>query len=183
MPAERSQMRTLLILGALGVTFVLGLWAPLRIRQARAERSLEQLGASIDADRRATVSLMALGQRIVSLDEAAARFNKVVPHQPALAPLLEQLTSNLEEHQVKALDVRPAQIASGADFCAIPIRLSFQGSCQTAFAFLQHVESMDRLIQISQVEMAGDPRRPDDPLEVTIGLTTFCTPGQGGPDK
>ena len=179
MPTDRGQARTLLIVGALILTFVLGLWLPFSLKQARVQRALAALGDEIATDRRSVVSLTALGQQIVFLSQTAARFDKTVPPEPALVSLLGELTTTLEDHQVTALEVQPKKVIEGEAYWLIPIDLSFHGSFEAVTALLTHIEAMDRLMQINRVSVDGYPNRPGSPLEVTMELSAFCMPVKG----
>ena len=185
MPAELQLLRrrTVLILAALALTFVLGLWLPYRVKKGEAERALTMLEAGIDADESVTVNLAALGHQIVTLRQTAARFDKTVPRQPALPSLLGHLTAPLEAREVTDLNVDHGEMSVGDAYTVIPITLSFQGSFETVFAFLRHVESSDRLIQVNGLIAKGNPRAPDSPLVVDIELTTFCMPAKGVPGE
>jgi len=179
MPAERGQIRTLMILGALTVTFVLGLWLPFRAKRVKIEQQLSTLDADIDAEQQGTVGLATIGQKIVSLSHAVARFDKIVPREPELASLLRELTGELENQDVTSLNIVPGKAVEGDNYCLVPISLAFDGSFHVLFGFLGRIESMDRLVQINTIDATGNPDNPDAPLAVRIELSVFYMPTIG----
>lgn len=182
MPAERGQIRTLMILGALGLTFVLGLWLPFRAKRVQIEQTLSKLDADINAEQEDTAGLAAIGQKIVSLSHAVARFDKTVPREPELASLLRELTGELEKQNVTSLDIVPGTVVEGDAYCLIPIALTFEGSFHALFGLLGHIESMDRLVQINTIDAVGNPDSPSALLAVRIELSAFCMPTTGESD-
>ena len=179
MPVERGQIRTLIILFALGLTFVLGLWLPFRAKRMQIEQQLSKLDADINDEQQDTADVAAIGEKIVSLMEVVARFDKTVPPKPEVASLLRGLTGELKEQEVTSLNILPGTIVEGDAYCLAPIVLSFDGSFQSLFELLRHIESMDRLVQINMISATGKPKSPGALLAVRIELSAFYTPASG----
>ena len=182
MPAERGQIRTLMILGALGLTFVLAMWLPFRAKQIQIEQQLSTLDEDISAEQDDTAGLASIGQKIVSLSHAVARFDKTVPREPELASLLRELTGELANQSVTSLDIVPGKAVEGDAYSLVPIALTFDGSFHALFGFLGHIESMDRLVQINTINAVGNPERPGALLAVRIQLIAFYVPTTGDSD-
>ena len=182
MPAERGQIRTLVILGALGLTFVLGLWLPFRAKRTKIEQQLSKLDTAINAEQQGAAGLATIGQKIVSLSHAVARFDKTVPREPELASLMRELTGELENQDVTSLNVVPGKAVEGDAYCLVPIALTFDGSFQALFGLLEQIESMDRLVQINTIDATGNPDNPGAPLPIRIELSAFYMPTTGDSD-
>jgi Tfp pilus assembly protein PilO len=179
MRVEKDQIRALLVLVLLVGAFLGGVWYPIRARQQQIAVEIDAIEQANQTDRTTTVGLPALGERIVELERTVGSMNKVVPRETELASLLRQWSTELETQQVDNQDIQTKPIVHGADYNLIPIEMRFRGSFMSAFRFLRHVEGLNRLIRISELEVRGNPDRPQEPLVIRIKLATFTMPRTG----
>ncbi len=179
MRAEKDQIRAFLVLVLLVGAFVGGVWYPIHSKQKQVAAEIAAIEQANQTDRTTTVGLPALGQQIVAMEHTVDSMDKIVPRETELASLLRQWSTELEAQQVDSQDIQTKPIVRGADYNLIPIEMRFRGSFMSAFRFLRHVEGLNRLIRISELEARGNPDRPDEPLVIRIKLATFTMPRTG----
>jgi len=177
MRVERDQFKAGMVVVGMFVVFGLGVLWPLSRKRANVETSITELDTQISQNRTATVGLTALGEQIVDFQQQIDNSHKIVPRDSELASLLRKWSNELEAQQTTDQDIQTQPTVLGEDYNLIPIRLKFRGSFMAAFRFLRHIESLNRLIRIGQLEVTGNPERPDEPLMIRIELVTFSMPG------
>lgn len=179
MRIERDQVTTMVILLAITIGFALGVWWPLRNWQQGLQVELDTVRQQINSDRGRTVGLTAMGQEVVQLQAAVARHTRVVPRTGELASLIRDISAELKIHQIADPEINTLAAVHGDDYSFVPLTLRFRGSFLPVFRFLRNLESMDRLLRVSRLELSGDPQRPEDGLMVRLELAAFYRPTGG----
>ena len=177
MSIDRDQIKPLLILGGLVAVFILGLWMPLHVKTSRVREQIDQVCEQIGLERAGSESLEELIVRIKKLQVAIDRFDRHIPQDPQLASLLSDLSAQVEALEIVNIKMQQHNLIRGADYQVIPVTLSFQGGYESAFRFVDEIESMHRLVRINRVKFTGDgnPTAADRLLNVTTELDTFSS--------
>ena len=176
MRIDSDQKVTLFILAALGAVFVLALWLPRQAQINELNERIEKHQRQVGYDRRDAAGLTDLAGNVRDLKLAVDTSKNYVPDRSELANLLRQLSAEMVRQELTDRVVQTEAVELGADYNVIPLRLTFRGSYDGAFRFIQYAESMRRLIRINRLAITGRPTRPNEPVSVEIELCTFSAP-------
>lgn len=180
MRAERDQIKTLLIVVGIVAVFVGAVWYPMHRKQTKIRSDIKELSDAIQSGRTATVGLPAMGHQIVLLEQKINGSDKYVPHDPDLASLMRQWTTQLKDNDVRDEEIQTQSVVRGDEFSMIPIKLKFRGSFEAVFSYLRYVEQMNRLSRFNTVKVESSLSKTEEPLRVEIEMCTFYGPGEGG---
>lgn len=179
MRIERDQIVTLGAISGLAILFVLGGWLPMQNRRSQADRQAGEISQQLSGTRQGATGLAKLARDVQALKDQVGDSPRYVPQEGELAGLLRQLSSELADQQVQDQMIQTQSMVSGEDFNLMPVRLTFRGTFPATFAFLRHIEYMDRVVQVNRLEVDGTAGA-DKPLNVILDLSTFSAPMGGG---
>lgn len=199
MRIEKDQLRALLVLSALTLLFVCGLWLPYHFRMRQLQQRIDAAQKQFAADQQATKNLVSLAADVMELKEILSGAQKYVPEQNELADLLKQLSADMQAAagrsdtaggRIYDQEIQTGAITNYANYSILPVTLRFKGSYQALDSFLRRIEAMNRLVRIDKLEVQGKPRSSTDPkatqpaasviqspvLSVFIELSAFFSP-------
>lgn len=175
MRIEKDQIRSVIILLALGAAFYFTAFRPQQAERdeltARIARTQEQLGVN----RQDVSNLSELRRLVEQMRQQAVNAHEAVPTSTELADLLRSLTTELRNQKMIEPEIETEAIIIGEDFNVIPLTLRFRGSFAGLSGFLRTVETLPRLIRIHHVEIDAEPTQPGLPIEVSLQLATFSS--------
>jgi Tfp pilus assembly protein PilO len=151
----------------LAVALFVGLgWWPARrdiaaLRKQIADTQEQILGAAGKAE-----DLARLDTRVKTIQREIASTSKVIPTQGELAELIRQLSATIESSQLRDQSISTELTVQGDNYATLPIRVTFTGEAPNAFGFINAVEAMPRLMQITSMEMSTDK----NPAQVSAQL-------------
>ncbi len=175
MRIEPDQLRTLLIIVALAVVFAGAGWLPQhRQRQAIGQRIIAAQ-STIAANEAQSQSLDRLTSDIRQLGGSLAGTADRIPAQGDIGSLLRDLSlamtrQGLDDQQIVAHSITP-----GSEFSVIPLTLQFKGGFTGVFGLVREVESMQRLVRLTRVELTSDPNKGGE-VTASLELCTFFSP-------
>ncbi|MEX0777601.1 MAG: type 4a pilus biogenesis protein PilO [Phycisphaeraceae bacterium] len=173
---ERDQVRTLMIFAVLGAVFALGLWLPMHYRGGSLRQRVEEAQRQIAGDRARAASLDELDQEIAQLKAALNNSPGQVPQTGELANLLRRVSNLMHAQDLKEQQVVTQSVTQGQDFSIIPLSLEFKGTFTQVARFVREVETMERLIRVTRLEVRGVNKEPGGPVSVGVDLCTFFAP-------
>lgn len=176
MRVEKDQINTMIAIAVLCLAYVLAIWMPQRGRIAEARERLDAAEAALTSGQAGQVSLKQMSADLRELRQSVQNSTKRIPDQSDLPALLRELSGELEDLHVTDRTIQTQAVEKGDDFVVIPIRLTFRGSFAAAYAFMQRVESMDRLVHIGKLELGGDADGQDRPITVRMDMAAFFLP-------
>ena len=163
MGERREQILTVFGVMAVVTLFAFLVVAPRRARLAELDDQVrglaaevsarEQYGATIDERREA---LRQVDRRLVALEEW-------IPASEQLGDFMQRLTTASEQSELRNCSVLPESAYRTSVVEVLPIKMSFSSSFPALYAFLERVESLDRLVRVGEVRT-----RRDEPSSTTV---------------
>ncbi len=181
MRIEKDQKRTLATVGILVAAFVVGLWLPHRLQERRLHQQIKAAQKQLGFDRASSQGLGKLARDVIALREVTDQSQKYVPQETELAPLLRQLSTNLQTLDTSDQVMETETSTTGQDYSVIPVTLKFKGSFPSAFGFIKNIESMRRLVRITRLYARSDASKPGEPLTVEIQICAFSSSSEEAP--
>ena len=114
-------------------------------------------------------------RRSVSIERAAKEATcRRVPGTPGVAELIRSMPCAVDGVEVidrtfSAGGVIPVPGARDVPFDALPLAIELEGTFDSAFRILRHVESLDHLVRVSSVRLSRSSER-EDLLQATLSL-------------
>ena len=173
MRLESDQIKTLAALALLLIGFIAGLWLPTRLERAALQGRIDDHRRQLDDDLFGADSVPELRRHVADLQDLIARSDRQVPPTHDLGPLLGTISARFADHALLDPEILTDTIVRGRDYDVIPLSLRFGGTYDHVYAFLRDVEAMKRLVRVYQLQVTGNPTRPDDPVIVRMRLATF----------
>jgi Tfp pilus assembly protein PilO len=178
---ERDQLRVLIILGVMLSIFMVAFWLPNRLHERRLHAELIKADQHLAGDQRSPDALASMVKQAADLRSLTQQSQKYVPQTDELSQLLRQLSLELEGQHVTGQEIQTGSIVHGEVYSVVPITLRFKGSFPAVYGFLKRIESMNRMVRITRLELDGDAQRTDELLTIRLEIYTFFSkPGQGG---
>ena len=177
---RNEHVRSLAVLGGAALLFAVAVWWPLHASVGRAQAKLAEARAALDAGHAAVAETADLTAKLRTINERRAALAAGVPGQPDLADCLGQLGADLKHvsainPQIKTLPVTDAGVAQ-----VIPFSIEFQSTSSAAFDFVRRVEQAGRIMHVNQLRITRTIDESRIPVRVTMELSTFCRPQDGG---
>jgi len=174
MRIEKDQIHTLAILGGLAVVFALVLWLPLHLRSQQLSERIEHAEEQLGFDRQSTAGLGRLANDVVKLEQIVNGAQKYVPEQAELADFLRNLSTELNDIEVRDREVETLSIVDSKHYSIIPVNLRFRSSFPKVYLLLKQIESHRRLIRVNRLEIDTENDADADGLmSVRMELATF----------
>lgn len=181
MRIEKDQKRALATVGILVVVFAVGLWLPHRLQERRLYQQIQAAQKQLGFDRASSQGLGKLARDVIALREVTDRSQKYVPQQTELAPLLRQLSTDLQVQEAVDQVLETESGRSGQDYSVIPVKLKFKGSFPGTFGFIKSIESMRRLVRVTRLNARMDVTKPNEPLTVEVQVCAFSSSSEEAP--
>lgn len=119
----------------------------------------------------------AIKKQYENFAKQADYFEKRLPSQDQISNLLEDFSSVAESSGVKILKIKPLEAAAAANkqkavnnaYDEFPILIEARAGCHQLGDFVNKIETMDRFIKITDVDVAGidkDPRHHDIKMRI-----------------
>lgn len=145
----------------LAVALFVGLgWWPASRDIAALRKHIDQTQEEIVRTAGKTEDLMRLHEEVKSIRHEIESTSKVIPTQGELADLVRQISATIESAELADQSISTEPTVLGEDYATLPIRVTFKGPAPNAFRFINAVEAMPRLMQVTSMELAKD-KNPD----------------------
>jgi Tfp pilus assembly protein PilO len=149
------------------------MWWPLRLKQRRLGNELREAQVQLEQDRKGTVGIEPLEAEVADLERLLNTGRKHVPAESEVAPLLRQISTDLELLGVTSGEVQTQPVIEGVTYSVVPMTLKFTGTYRSLYDFLTRVEQNPRLIRVIRTEMDGSVEQLGAPVAVRLQLMTF----------
>ena len=179
MRIERDQVRALVVMAALVVLFVCGLWLPRHFKSASIQERIATAKAQIDMDTPAAQELPSLAKQIKELERSIKEHRQYIPAPTEQAAMLHEVSSDLQVQNATDQEIQTQAAVTGSDFGLMPVVVNFHASCPAVFEFVRKVEGSPRLVRISKLHLDGNPNSLSEPLRASVELCTFFTTVEG----
>ena len=119
---------------------------------------------------------------IQELDRAIEDYDVRLPRERDFGPYLEGITHSLRANNIPDYIVQPRtalsvdaellpkDLALARGTMILPVQVSFRGSFESLFGFLDGLESMDRLSHVQTMELTNTE---SDPGQVSVSLVVY----------
>lgn len=180
MQIESDQIKTAAAVGVLALVFTFVLWMPTRDQKQALQTRIDTAKKTAQDANKDAKGMIQLVEQVNELEDLLSRDDHYVPGEQEMADLLRQLTSALAKQHTKEPEVKTEPTQREGDYNLMPVKLRFQGKFASVFSFLKRIESMRRLVRVTNVEI-DVPVRDDDPemLDIRIELYTFFKANEG----
>lgn len=176
MRVEKDQINTMIAIAVLCIAYVLAIWMPQRGRIAEARERLDAAETALSSGQAGQISLQQMSADLRELRQSIQNSTKRIPDQSDLPALLRELSGEMEDLHVTDRTIQTQAMEKGDDYIIIPIRLTFRGSFASIYAFLQRLESMDRLVHVGKLELGGNSEGQDRTVSVRMDMAAFFLP-------
>lgn len=161
------------VIAAIVCAAVLGAYAMLIARpQSRAVASVREQAQRLTADielRQAVARGTAVLERdMQAVRERLAGVGEQLPSSMRLGELIGQLSAASEAWNLRGTDLIPARSYEVDRILVLPIEVTFQCDFPSLFGFLKEVESLPRIVRVSNLRMQ---REGDEPAAIACELT------------
>jgi len=173
MRIESDYIKTGIAMAALIVLFIAGVWMPDRLQAASLRQRMSEAQQQLDAGQAASVKLRALRPQTTELRQRVEATAKYVPVESEIAELMRELHTTLQRCDARDIATRHGNEFRGMNYTVIPITLEFRSSFIDAFVFVEHIESMSRLVRVDRLQVMGKRDHPGALLDVTVELSAF----------
>lgn len=136
--------------------YIFGVWVPrdvkdgrLQDRVAKAKAELAQVNARVEDP-------ALLRDQVARLQRESDEEGAFVPETHEMASLLRSLSQRLATRGVQDQSLQTKPIVRGAKYEVIPVSLTFRARSRDVFDVLREVESMNRLIRVTLLEVERD---------------------------
>jgi Tfp pilus assembly protein PilO len=164
----RDQLITgVLVAGLVGGGFGL-LIQPQRRQLAAAREQVRTLETEVAVREQQGLGAVATETHLQQCRQSLARLQGRIPADPQLGPLLEKLDHLASETGLREQNVTPHAPSVTDGIGMVSIDISFESSFSALYAFLEGVESLDRLVRVAALDT--DFSR-DDPGVLVTTLT------------
>jgi Tfp pilus assembly protein PilO len=151
MLVDREQLRATIVVVAIVLVFVVGLWAPLSNRAGELEAEILKLEGDLGVTRGRTDGLGELASEVDRLQAKVAETNKLIPQQGELAGLLRELSTQIETEALTDQNLATGSQQVSDEYATLPVELTFSGDSPAVFRFVRRVERMPRLVQVERL--------------------------------
>lgn len=162
-----------LLLGFLVGSYLLG------FRRLQAQRAFYQ--KDIEAKRTTLVSLAAstatvteLESQLGNLGDAVSVFERKLPKQKEVDQILSDVWKLGEKHALRAQSVRPLRVDRAGACSEQPIELAFEGSFVGFHGFLRELESSDRIVRVTEIDLRN--AQDKKPMQAKLTLNIYFEP-------
>lgn len=128
-------------------------------KELSANRDQDKILASVQAD-------------VARLKSRLSEFKRL-PQEKELAEFIKDIAQLGQQAQLKNPKIVPtALIQRGDRLREAPIQLSFEGDFVNVFAFLRHMEELQRLTRVPTIQIKGKDKGGQVKVEMTMNL--YC---------
>ncbi len=180
MSIERDVLKTAAVLLAMVTLFVLIVWLPSRLQAEHLVTRIADAEAELHAGDAARKKRPALESRVAELRQQVNATAKFVPADADLAELMRDLYSTLQQHAARDINTQHGDEVRGARYYTVPITIRFRATFVDTFLIIERIESMHRLIRIDKLDVLGNRDNPQELLDVTVRISAFYAPSEGG---
>lgn len=179
MRIDPTQKKIAAVMTLLVALFVGLGWYPARrdiakLRKQISETQQQIMGAAGKAD-----DLAQLDRQVKQIRREIASNSKVIPTRGELAELIRQLSTTIENAELRDQSISTEQTIQGDNYVTLPIRVTFNGPAPNAFRFVNAVESMPRLMQVTNMQLSND--KSGQSVTAQLELNTYFYTTQEAP--
>lgn len=164
----------LLLLGFLGGSYVLG-FKRVQIQRAFYQKDIHQKQETLTTLTRSAATLADLEAQLGKLQETITVFERKLPKQKDVGQVLEDVSTLCRKHGLRSASVKPLKAERAGGCSEQPIELAVDGPFPGFFAFLGELESSDRIIRITQLDI----RKITDekgPMQAKLTISIYFEP-------
>lgn len=169
--ADRRSWQTTLVLALAASSLVVGLWYPMNRRHQQVQQQLTQAQSELAQQTLKTGSPLQLQQQIRTIKNELGRRGSQVPTQNDVPALLRTLSQLAESQQLGEAQIINRPVLAGDQYQAVPMAIQFKGPFPQAFGMLKDVESMERLLRVTRLDVSRDTSvATGGPANVNVSL-------------
>ena len=171
-----QRIREQLITGVLVAGLVGGgvglLVQPQRRELAAARDQVRMLQTEVVAREQQGLGAVATETRLQQCRQALARLQARIPPEAQLGPLLEKLDRLVGETGLREQNLTPRAPSVADGIGVVSIEISFESSFSGLYAFLEGIESLDRLVRVAALDTDYSKEQPGV-LVTTLTLEVY----------
>lgn len=168
MTSTRDQIITGVVCGGALLGYALLIARPQSRALGDVRREAVQLAADIDMRRAVAVSTVELEAELQAAEQRLGAVAEQIPSSMRLAELIAQLSAASDSWRLRGTDLRPVRSYEVGGIVVLPIEVSFECDFASLFGFLREIESLPRLVRVSDLRTQ---RREEAPGSVACELT------------
>jgi Tfp pilus assembly protein PilO len=169
---DRDQLKVLAVLLIVVGGFGAGIWLPARAERQTLQKRITEARQKL-AKARESPSLRKWNQAVGNLRTKIDQSRQRVPRQDEMAEVLRGLSEVLNTRHVDDREVMTRDMQRFGRFGLIPIEVTFRGTFKDAYAVMQRIEQMPRLVQVDRLELGSNQRAEEQGLSVQLKLSAF----------
>jgi Tfp pilus assembly protein PilO len=168
------------MLAAVAVVVVAGvlMWLPAQRQIAELRRKIAQTQQELMGTQGQTQNMASLAREVQAIRSEIASTSKTIPASDELSELLRELSSRMTALSLEQAAVTSHSSSRGDGYVTLPLQISFKGPSRSAFAFINRIEEMEHLAQVTQLRLQADTQGG---VEADVRLSTFFIAGETTP--
>lgn len=172
MQIDHSQKKLLITLVlAVGAFVSLG-WYPAHRDIGTLSEEVQSIQKQIDGFQGKTVGHAALFAEVQRMEAELASTSKVIPQQNELAGLIREISTRIDGQALGERELNTRPTVESDHYVTLPIDIACTGDSLSAFHFVNDLESMPQLVQLSGLYMSVDPKDPSH-VKTELKVNTF----------
>jgi len=136
---------------ALGAFYIV-VYRPQSADIAELNRQIAEKQQELASDRSQTNRLPAVAGELDRLNARLAGF-KELPPDPQFGPFIHDISGASQQAKLRKFTDQPGEVTRDDLYSEMPVTLTFQGDFASVFTFIRHVEDMDRLTRVRDVQI------------------------------
>jgi Tfp pilus assembly protein PilO len=166
-----TQKRTMVGVAVIAALFGGLLWYPAQRDMTRISQQIALAQQELMGTQGKTVSLKELAVEVQRMDAELKSSKRVIPREGELADLLRDLNQQIAEARLGEQSVVTKPQIEGQGYLTMPVEVNFRGDSRSAFALMNRVESMPKLVQVTGLRMQTE--RGSNRIEAQLELNSF----------
>ncbi|GAB4140173.1 MAG: hypothetical protein Tsb009_09390 [Planctomycetaceae bacterium] len=154
---NKSNLYTIIALGALTVAFLWGFFIPERRATASAREEILELQHQIQQVPLRVAKLQALQQDVKKREEFLDKSSGWLPESTGVSHVLHKITQLARAEKLSVTNLKPLPDVTHASYRTLPFEIQFRGSFVGIARFLKGLETLDRAITCEKLTLTSDP--------------------------
>lgn len=172
MQIDGSQKKLLITLVlAVGAFVMLG-WYPANRDIKQLTEDIVSTQKQIDGYQGKTEEYPALYAEVQRMQAELDSTSKIIPQQNELAGLIREISTRIDGRALGERELNTRPTVESTHYQTLPIDIACTGDSLSAFNFVNDLESMPQLVQLSGLYMSVDPENPNM-VKTELKVNTF----------
>ncbi len=156
MPSDSGRSHLMVVASGVVLAAGLMLWWPAYREIASLEKQIAQTQLDLLGTRDQTQNLAGLARDVQTIRQEIASTSKTIPTEDQLSELLRELSTQMSVLALQGPAITSQSTSRGDGYLTLPLDISFKGASRGAFAFVNSVEQMQHLAQITQLRLESE---------------------------